>query len=350
MNRTLSLFALLAVSLLAVARIAAGGTFETNLHKSFPMASGGKLVLDADRGSVDIQKSAAATVEVEILRRVKNSTEADAAKIFNGHTIVFDSQPKVLTIKARSPEAGWKLWQHDQSRLEVRYVISVPASFNLELKTAGGSITICDLQGEVRAETSGGSLEIGEIQGGVWGKTSGGNIHLAGSSGASELRTSGGSIRVKKCGSTLFARTSGGNIEVTEAGAGADLETAGGSINVGKVYGKVMAKTSGGNIQIKEGRGAMDVGTSGGSITATLAAQPDGDCQLHTSGGGIELRLPETIGAKVDARTTGGRVTSELPLTGTGTQKAGALVGQLGQGGSMMTLRTSGGSIVLKKI
>ena len=46
----------------------------------------------------------------------------------------------------------------------IRFDVSVPMDYNVDLNTGGGSITVADINGEVRADTSGaGSLSVGSM-------------------------------------------------------------------------------------------------------------------------------------------------------------------------------------------
>jgi DUF4097 and DUF4098 domain-containing protein YvlB len=112
----------------------------------------------------------------------------------------------------------------------------------------------------------------------------------------------------------------------------------------------VQAKTSGGSIKVDEALGPIDARTSGGSIRAQLSQQPQGPCQLRTSGGNVEVSLAADIGLQVDARTSGGRVSTDFPVVTQGTLDKNSLKASINGGGPLMTLRTSGGSIRLRKL
>ena len=109
------------------------------------------------------------------------------------------------------------------------------------------------------------------------------------------------------------------------------------------------AKTSGGSIKVDEVLGPIEARTSGGSIRAQLSQQPHGPCHLGTSGGNVEVSLAADIGLQVDARTSGGRVSTDFSVP-QGTLDKNSLKGSINGGGPLMTLRTSGGSIRLRKL
>ncbi len=326
-----------ALLLLALGGVGAfAATVEGNALKTFTVTPGGRLVVDSDRGSIEVTSGKGTEVRVEVFRKSTALTESRAQEALDEHTLTLDQDGNTVTVRGRGKRQGfnWSLWSSDHRRFEVRYVISVPEKFDVDLKTGGGGITVSDLTGDVRLRTSGGGLRIGRIRGPVDAHTSGGSIHLAGCQGRARIETSGGGIEIGEGEGTVSADTSGGSIHI-------------------KAYkGDVTAHTSGGGITVEQALGNIDASTSGGSISAVLAAQPTGDCRLATSGGGITVKVLESAALNIDAETSGGGVHTDLPVTTTiiGQQRHNVLKGKLNSGGKELVLRTSGGSIHLERL
>ena len=302
------------VAALGLAVCSTNAATEDRIEKTFPAGPGGKLVIDANVGSIELKTSDRKDVHIDVVR----SAEARGL-LANGGTEEAELKANVVTIRQdgqtvivhaeRDKDAG----RASRVNLKVRYTISLPSHFTADLKTSGGSITVAGLNGELKAKTSGGSLKFSGINGAVDGRTSGGGITLIESTGASSLRTSGGSIKVSDHKGDISARTSGG------------------SITVERIEGNVQANTS------------------GGSVNALLTKAPTADLHLETSGGGITVGLPESTSAELDARTSGGSVQSEIPLSSVEHKSRSSLRGKLNNGGARLQLRTSGGSIHVKK-
>jgi len=322
------------VSLLSAAWVLAASDVEDKLTKSFEAKPGGKLVVEADRGSIEVKSADANQVEIEVFRKVSRESQAKAEEILKNHEVKFSLDGNKVQVHAEFKrgltDGGWR----DKGRnLQVRYQILVPKQFNVNLKTAGGSIKVADLIGEARGQTAGGSLSFGQMDGPIYGRTSGGGISVAGCKGGVDLETSGGSIHLGEVQGDTTAHTSGG------------------SISLKKTNGKTAVGTSGGGIEAADVRGSIDASTAGGSITANISAQPTGDCRLHTSGGSIKVSLAEKVAVDVDAKTSGGRVVTEVPVAGVvqGEHKPNVLRGKINGGGPALSLETSGGSIYLQK-
>ena len=276
------------------------------VERTFEVSPGGTLNVRTDRGSIEVATADADEVAV----RVEIEARSDEDRERFGLT--FEQDNGSVSVEGKVEDRGRWNWNGD--RLRIKYIITVPEQYNVDLQTSGGSISVEDLEGEVEAETSGGSLSFGLIQGDIKGRTSGGSISLDGTSG------------------------------------NADVHTSGGSIWLGKVAGTVKARTSGGSITIDEVAGTIDAETSGGSIRAAITEQPEGDCELRTSGGSITVRLADGIGVDVDASTSAGRVTTEFDVPPRDKDEMDELEASINGGGPMLRLRTSAGSVRINRL
>jgi DUF4097 and DUF4098 domain-containing protein YvlB len=328
LSRTFNRTAWLAAAVL-FATGAVFGAKANSIVRSFEVGPGGKIVLATDIGSVEVRGIDAPVVTVEVEREVKGR---NMEKTLGNFKLDFDSGGNDVYITGEYKRRGLGgLFDRIRNRLKVRFIISVPSSYSVDIKTSGGSITIADIRGGVAGRTSGGGLRFERIIGNVDGRTSGGSIRIDAVQGDIDARTSGGSIGVEDASGRISARTSGG------------------SIHLARFVGDADVRTSGGGITVEEIRGALQADTSGGSIEASFSAPPPSACRLTTSGGGISVALPENASVDVDARTSGGSVSTEFPVTVQGKMARSSLKASINGGGPELLLRTSGGSIRLRR-
>jgi len=352
----------------ALPALAAAET-ESNLEKTFPSKPDGQLVVEADRGSISITTGDRADVSILVKRSLSRTSEETAAEVFAAHEVSFAQEGDRVIVRGKLKNNLTRTLNRAAQNLNVRYEIAVPRQFNLDLRTAAGSISSSDIQGRVKARTSGGSLKFAAIRGPFDGETAAGSIRLGSASGAVLAKTSGGSIdmgtldsettaetsagsiSVDLAKAKLVAKTSGGSVRVGQVDAPAELRTSAGSITVKSARGPLVARTAGGSITIDDAQATVLAETSAGSVSAAFSAQPDGDCKLTTSGGSITVRLDPELGFELDARTSGGRVSTDIPVTATvsGEVKTDGLKGKLNGGGGALVLRTSAGNISIKK-
>lgn len=315
------LLAALVLLLCGIAR----ADIERQVDKSFAVSANGWLFIDADMGSIKVSSTPEEKVQITLYQSIDASSEKEADNLLKDLKLDFiqtGNEVRVTSRYDRDRIFGW-----NRSRMKLRFVVTVPRRFNVDLKTSGGSVAVNELEGEVHSKTSGGSLTFGKITGPVHGKTSGGSIELESCKGKADVSTSGGGITIGAVDGQVLASTSGGSIRIAEA------------------RGSVKAATSGGSITVKEVYGEIDASTSGGSVSATITQQPQGPCRLATSGGSVNVALAADIKADINASTSGGRVASELEMMVSGEIGRSSLQGKLNGGGPELYLRTSGGNI-----
>jgi hypothetical protein len=328
MHRIRTALAACALGLLAVS--AAQASIDSNIHKAFNVADGGTLIIDTDLGDIRVDPGAAG-VTIDVIRRAKTSSQSRANDLFHQLDLSFAQEGNNVRVTGKydHPFRWFDFFGND---LDVKFVVTVPSRYNVDLRTSGGDVRVGNLNGEVRAKTSGGDLDLGQIAGVVDARTSGGDVNINGARSAVTLATSGGDVSVGDAGATVSAKTSGGDIVIK------------------RVAGNLVAHTSGGSINIGEAHGVIDASTSGGSIQAHLTQRPGGDSTLKTSGGGITLTVAANVAIDVDAHTSGGDIETDVPVTLLGKQSDSTLNGKLNGGGPRVVLRTSGGDIRLRKM
>lgn len=303
---------------------------DRTVEKTFKVNPGGTLTIDSDRGAITVSTKETDMVTIEVEQIADASSEKAAKSIFEEFKLDFTQDGNNIVVTGKQEESGLGLF-NNSNKLRVRFVATVPEKFNLDLKTAGGSIIVDDLDGKLMARTTGGSLDFGHISGTV------------------DAKTAGGSIKLKGAGDDVTVKTAGGSISMGSVNGNAQAQTSGGSIRVGEVSGTLEAHTAGGSISIEGVAGTVDAKTSGGSIRAALTEQPKEECRLITSAGNISVSLPDRISVNIKARTFGGKVSTDLPITVKGELSKSQIQGALNGGGPTLLLETSGGNISISK-
>jgi DUF4097 and DUF4098 domain-containing protein YvlB len=366
--------------LLVFSNTFAASEIEGNLEKTFTVAAGGKLVIQADRGSIDVATDANAQVHVQVFRKVKGGSKAKAEELLADHEVTMNQDGNTVSVVAKTKsKLSWG-WRTGQPNLEVRYVVSIPRRFDVELKTAGGDIHVGDLEGKAIAATTSGSVRFGAVSGTVDARDAGGDIAINHAGSSVTAHTTSGSISLHDAKGNVDASNAGGNIRLDQAGADVVASTTSGSIILGGVVGGVQAKNSGGDVSIDSAGGDVVVRTTSGSIR--IGEAKGKSTELHNSGGNIELGAAEgavtvqttsgsinvpRVKGKLDARNSGGDINvgqadaDALLETTSGSIKLkaakGAVVARnsggdviLGDVGTDATIRTTSGSIKVGRV
>ncbi len=223
MRKNVSIFkyALLAVTVLAA------NIYANTINKEFNVADVGLLKIATDIGSIDIDSHDKNTVLIEVNINGKDEDKMD---------ISFKNKGDDVTIIGEFERNGFSFF-NDHNRLKVKYTITVPQDYNIDLNTSGGGISIEDLNGDINAHTSGGSISLTHVNGEIDINTSGGSINADDVKGIISAHTSGGSINAK-----LYKTPT----------ADSKFSTSGGSINAylaKNIAVDIYAKTSGGRVR-----------------------------------------------------------------------------------------------------
>lgn len=266
--------------------------------KTFNVSKNGKLDITVRSG--DIHISSWNKSQVSVTAEGIDDEDLDRLKMSqSGNTVRVDFRPR----------GNWGGWDG----YHVRFDISVPSDFNIEMKTSGGDLEVTGMiNGRIDGSTSGGDIRLESVTGTVDMSTSGGDIKVGDIKGNAELNTSGGDIDLKSVDGEADVKTSGGDIRVDRVGKRLDAHTSGGDITIGEVGGEANVSTSGGDVKVKKVSGNAKMKTSGGDINLFGAS---GTVEASTSGGDIEL---ENITGSIDARTSGGTIKAELRPSGKG--------------------------------
>jgi len=304
---------------------------QETIEREFEMSPG--EVMDVNLrpgGSIDILGWDEPRAAIRV--RIRNA-DSDAFR--------FDFTETGTGIEIRSEEV------RNVRNVSIVVEIQLPARSDLRLRTAGGGITIRNIEGEIRGSTGGGELTLSNLKGTIRLTTGGGRIELTDSrldgrvstgggsvllenvegdidatsgggnvvyrnvvtpsrtypADAVHIRNAGGAIRVADAPAGADVRTGGGNVRIRSAGQYVKARTGGGDIDVGEVEGWVEASTGGGDITVDDVRGWVDASTGAGTIRVTMTGDPGDekrDATLISGYGDIYLTVPANLSMEVD--------------------------------------------------
>jgi len=269
-----------------------------------------------------------------------------------------ESQAKLLA----SPKRSWTITvprvKVVAPRVEVHpRVVEVPAPPRVVVHDSEEVVRRGDVAGEFLSTSEGGSFRIGKVSGKVKILTHAGEIHVGSAGNDADLKTYGGDIVIGAVAGDLKAQTLAGDVTGGAVSGSAWIETSGGDIRIERIGGSADVRTGGGDIVLPVVGGGLRVETSGGDVRAALAArEAKGGVSIRSSGGDVTLTLPADFRGDVDFEVVGctdseGRaIRSDFPEVSlarrAGTERAS---GTLNGGGSHIVVRTTSGTIRLKR-
>ena len=266
-----------------------------------------RIEVTTSGGHIYVVKESNDYVRVEMFVRKNGKSYTQKEMDLDDYSVVIQKMGNTIMAVAKSNK-GFSMMNWDEN-YSIHFIVYTPRSINAELKTSGGHIGLMGVEGVIDAKTSGGHINGEDMEGMLTVKTSGGHIELNQFEGQLEASTSGGHITLNQVSGNLTFSTSGGHLRLNS------------------VAGTINGKTSGGNI-------SGDIK----SITST--------CALKTSGGNISIKLPSNEGYTISAR--GSLVRSSLSNF-SGSTERDEITGSVRNGGSSVTLKTSGGVVTISE-
>ncbi len=287
-------FAAAALALAACDISIGASEYSVREEKTFAVSGATQLALSTFDGSIEVRGWDRDAVVVEVEKVGPDQATVDRIQVKatqDGNSITIDVQkpsPLERTGMRRTPSAN--------------LVVSVP------LKTA------------IVARSGDGSISVRRV------------------TGTLDLDTGDGSIRVEETAGMLTARTGDGDVIGRKMDGQADIHTGDGVVGLDGVLTALKVETRDGAVE----------------VTARPGSRTDGEWEVTTGDGDMRIEVPEGFGAEVDARTGDGRVRVDTLTAGPESKKdehedRDSVTGRLGSGGKALRLRTSSGSITVKR-
>lgn len=227
-------------------------------HKSYPVASDGRVEIDNTNGKIVVEPAAGNTVDVVAIKKARGADDNAAKAALNDITIAEDVSPSSVKIQTKLPTRSGGFHLFGGGNLQVEYHVKVPASVQLHVTNTNGDINVAGVQGAVVAETTNGGIDARDISGAIQAETTNGGVdvdlaRLA--DGGVTLGCTNGAVSLrlpKDSKATISARVTNGGIDtgnlavdassdntrrrfdarLNGGGAKIDLETTNGAVSI----------------------------------------------------------------------------------------------------------------------
>ncbi|HEX7317722.1 MAG TPA: hypothetical protein VF297_27715 [Pyrinomonadaceae bacterium] len=124
-------------------------------HQTFQLAGGARVEVLNVSGQLEIETTAGGPAEVRVIR-----TARDAADL-KYHRVTVEQTPTGLLVRGLEDRAAYKRGRQVQQLVKLK----LPRTVSLSIEGVGGSVTVGEVDGEIKAERVGGSLEVGAVGG-----------------------------------------------------------------------------------------------------------------------------------------------------------------------------------------
>ncbi len=220
MPRTIALAVLLSVTGLTGCRLggaALTGRASDEWTRSYTLQDGGEFQIVGAVGTIEIRGSEAPTVDVRAERIVRSSTDAIAQEAVSRVHISEEVTPDKVVL--RNDGLGGLVVGVD---VTVNFRVTVPRSTKVRLRTAGGDISVANVNGTVVASTTNGSITGTALGGGVEARSTNGSVTVdlvAVGQDPVELRATNGAVALTlpaTANANLEASCTNGDIDIAD--------------------------------------------------------------------------------------------------------------------------------------
>src|SRR5437660_10294219 len=124
----------LAGLLLGVGTVVGAAEYDQKIEKEFQVNTAGKLIVQADQGSIEVNSDTSDKVHVRVLRHVKGGSQAQADELFANHDVTYKQAANTVSVTGKNKKDRLRFGSIRQPSLQVRYESSLPRRYDVDLK------------------------------------------------------------------------------------------------------------------------------------------------------------------------------------------------------------------------
>lgn len=224
-----------------------------------------------------------------------DQAEPEEAKAIAEKTGIRVDEGKTLAVMTESQSYG--TLGRRQPRIDMEILLPPERSFDIDIRTNGGSVTLDGVQAlrSISVQTGGGNLNFTNVGGNVNASTSRGGIVIDTAAGNVQAETQQGDIQSSNVAGSLKLTTILGNITANGTIGDIAVDTRNGSIDISGVNFGLSAQTLNGNVAVR-------------------SRFVRSDWSVYSAVGRIDLTLPAFGNYRMEGSNGYGDIRSELPF------------------------------------
>ena len=321
---------------------------EKIFDEAFSLESGGELHIDVDDMDIHVKTGVNGESSVQVF--VAGRDRDKAREYFE--ELRFDArlEDNKLVVESREPYSRNGGFWNRYGNVRAWAIVTVPTKIDARIETEDGDIRVDNLSGKAQVSTEDGDVDISDVRGpSVEIRTEDGDV-TAGFLEADKITMTGedGDLQIDRIeGKQIRISLSDGDIEVSQIeGDDITIRTKDGDVVVSRIDGgETSVESSDGDIEIAASGSKLRAECSDGDIKVALSGEMEVD--LSADDGDIELSIPKNTGAELDLR--GGHVSVRSKIAIKGKVSKESIRGMINDGGPLIRVRTSDGSIVVRE-
>jgi hypothetical protein len=333
-------------------------TFDRTFSQ--PAKGGSQLVLEDQRGAVELRGADQASIDVTAKESVRADDESAAKRMSDNLKLeLVDEAGRYLLRSNRRSLAD------DGDRVTVDLNLRVPIATGSQISSVRGDIQVDGLHGDQTLFTQHGDVRATNIEGLVKIHKTGSSTEVRGVKGSVDLDGHGdeievadvsdtvtvhgeysGTIQFRNVGQTLRFESDRTDMTAQKLSGRMDMEV--GSLDVNGIDGPFDIKTRQKDITVTEFKHSIHITDRDAQITLQTSTPLAHDIQVESKNGAVELTLPPSSSFQIEASSRHGEVECDFSGPGIKVVKEGetpSISGTYGKGGPMIRINTEYGGI-----
>jgi len=318
-----------------VVSVALQAADDSTFEKTIDASAGERLMLDLRTGAAVVihgWDEPRIRLVARLSGRDWRDTQVDLSKVSGG-------------VRLRSDFAN----RGDNQSTSHRFELWVPRRIDIEMSSAGGSLAIKNLSGELSGYTGGGAITIDDASGRASLSTGGGPVTVTNSDLSGTVSTGGGQVYISNVTGGLRGSSGGGDVLITD---GTRATTIGSGRGIGAGVGNATTIITNDGSTIRPGQAISGYGGRSTSVATTSGSA--GTTVTTTGSGGFATTIATGqgqgfgFGGYSISKAGGQIVLDDLPNGGVLRTGGGEIV--VRSSGASVSASTGGGDITLDRV
>lgn len=317
--------------------------YQTMMAKQFAVQPNEWLAVDVPIGDVVVETADIQEARIEV--RMAAQDELLGRAFFQDMKFSADRNGKTVRITSSKDVRIWNRWNGQNGDARFQIVVLIPKSFNIQLMSGSGNLSVADLEGSAQLWSQAGDIVTNNIQGAeIKVQTAAGDVQMGNLKGRVRIESKAGDVRLGKVEAhdLLSIFTEAGDIEAgTLSAAQISIQTAAGNISVTDIAGDTDIRSLAGNINIAHMSGHLEAATETGDVQVKVH-----ECEgtsVKSKTGDIDIEMPAGSGVQIHAEG------NQLDVSGSfafeGRQNDRMMQGEMNGGGVVVNVSATEGAV-----
>jgi cell wall-active antibiotic response 4TMS protein YvqF/putative adhesin len=332
--------------------------YDFNDNFDQPLAGGTQIKVMCNRGDVSVTASKDNQAHAIVHKNVSSGSQQEANRMNDATHPKFTQQGSVWVLDLTGGD-----FDHERVNLELQLPGAVPLSLatrrgnlsvtdrdgNVELYTEHGDASVERVKGDASLQVRSGSVTARNVSGGVQinGILRDGTISDVGGALDFDVRMFTGDVQLSRLAKPFHVKSL--TFDLQSAKLDGDLSLRHGDVRGNALVGPLRLSTRFAEVRLDDISGDVTIENKS-SVVELHAKEPLGNMDITNVNSGIELELPHDASFTLDAENKDGNIeVSDFPLTVDNDRRNASARGTVGKGGPEIHLRTTRGTIQVRK-